>query len=79
MSYEVPLPSPELLQRRPILHAAELHRYLESRGLRPLAVVVDNANARVVVYFERELGDSEKKLLFEVVQEFYRKHAGLEK
>jgi hypothetical protein len=79
MSYEVPLPSPDELQRKPILHATELHRHLESRGFKPLAVVVDNANARVRVYFERELGDSEKKLLFEIVLEFYRKHAGLEK
>ena len=78
MSYEVPLPSPELLQRRPILHDSELHRHLESMGLRPIAVVVDNAGARVRVHFERELSEEERKRLFEAVLEFYRKHIGVE-
>jgi hypothetical protein len=79
MSYEVPLPSPELLQRKPILSSLELHRHLESKGFRPLAVVVDNANARVRVYFEGELSEGDKKRLFEAVLEFYRKHVGAEK
>jgi hypothetical protein len=79
MSYEVPLPSPDELIRKPIRNAVELHRHLESKGFKPLAVVVDNANARVRVYFEGELGEGDRKRLFESVLEFYRKHIGAEK
>jgi hypothetical protein len=79
MSYEVPLPSPDELQRKPIRNAVELHRHLESKGFKPLAVVVDNASARVRVYFEDELSEGDKKRLFESVLEFYRKHIGAEK
>jgi hypothetical protein len=79
VSYEIPLPMPDQLQRKPILHATELHRYLESRGFKPLAVVVDNANARIVVFFDRELKEEEKSKLVEAVMEFYRKWIGVEK
>jgi len=79
MSYEIPLPMPEELQKKPILHATELHRYLEKHGFKPLAVVADNASARIWAFFEKELGDDEKKKLFEAVLEFHRKHIGVEK
>jgi hypothetical protein len=79
MGYEIPLPMPDQLQRKPILHAAELHKHLEEEGFRPLAVVVDNANARVRLFFENELDEKEKKKLVEVVMEFYRKHIGVQK
>jgi hypothetical protein len=79
VSYEVPLPSPDELAKKPIRNALDVHRHLESKGFKPLAVVVDNAGARVRVYFETELSESERKKLFETVLEFYRKHAGAEK
>jgi len=79
MSYEIPLPTPDVLQKKPILNAAELHRYIEKAGLSPMAVVVDNANARVRVYFDRELAERERKKLVEAVMDFYRKWVGAEK
>ena len=79
MSYEIPLPMPEMLQKKPILNATELHRYLEKQGFKPLAVVVDNANAKIRVYFETELTDDEKRKLVEAVNEFYKKWIGVEK
>jgi len=79
MSYEIPLPMTDELQRKPMLNAAELHRHIEKAGLSPMAVVVDNANARVRVYFDRELAERERKKLVETVMEFYRKWVGAEK
>jgi len=79
MSYEIPLPMPDELQKKPIRNATELHRYLEEHGFKPLSVSVDNANARVRVFFERELSEDEKKELFEAVMEFYRRHIGVVK
>jgi hypothetical protein len=79
MSYEIPLPMPDMLQKKPILNATELHKHLEDQGFKPLAVVVDNANARVRLFFEKELEEKEKKKLVEAVIEFYRKHIGVEK
>ena len=49
MSYEIPLPTPDQLQRKPITSSADLLKYLEERGFKPTAVVVDNANAKVLV------------------------------
>jgi len=74
MSYEIPLPMPEKLQEKPILNATELHKYLESAGFKPLVVVVDNANAKIRVYFERSLSDTEAKKLLEVILDYYKKH-----
>jgi hypothetical protein len=79
VSYEIPLPTPDELQKKPIRNAIELHRYLEERGFKPLSVTVDNANAKVKVFFERELSEDEKKELFEAVLEFYRRHIGIVK
>ena len=79
MSYEIPLPMPDQLIKKPILNAAEVHRYLEKEGFKPIAVVVDNANARIRVYFENELDEKGKRKLVEVVEEFYRKWIGVEK
>jgi hypothetical protein len=79
MSYEIPLPMSEQLQKKPIKNATELHKYLERNEIKPLSVVVDNANARVRVYFEGEIGAEERKKLSEAVMEFYRKHIGVEK
>ena len=79
MSYEIPLPMPDMLQKKPILHAAEVHRYLEDRGFKPLVVVVDNANAKISVFFEKELKEEEKRKLVEAVMEFHRKWIGIEK
>jgi len=79
VSYEIPLPMPDELQKKPIRNAAKLHRYLEEHGFKPLSVVVDNANARVKVYFEGELDESQRKALYEAVLEFYRKWIGVEK
>jgi hypothetical protein len=70
---------PEALQRKPILNATQLHRHLEEQGFRPLAVVVDNASARVRVFLEVELDEREKRRLVEAVLEFYRKWIGVEK
>jgi hypothetical protein len=70
---------PEELQKKPVTSAAELHRFLEEHGFKPTAVVVDNASARVRVFFERELGEDEKKHLYESVMEFYRRHLGIVK
>ena len=77
MSYEIPLPMPERLAKKPILHATQLHKHLEEKGFKPLAVVVDNANAKIKVFFERELDDVDKKKLFETIMDFYRKHIGI--
>lgn len=74
MSYEIPLPMPDQLQRKPITSSADLLRYLEERGFKPTAVVVDNANAKVLVFFERELDEDSKDDLFEAVMEYYKKH-----
>jgi len=79
VSYEIPLPMSEQLLKKPIINAPELHRYLEKNGFKPVAVIVDNANARVVVYFSSELGDKDKKKLVDTVTEFYRKWVGVEK
>jgi hypothetical protein len=79
VSYEIPLPMPDELQKKPIRNATELHRYLEEHSFKPLSVTVDNANARVKVFFERELSEDEKKELFEAVLEFYRRHIGVVK
>jgi len=79
VSYEILLPMPEELAKKPIRNATELHRYLEEHGFKPLSVTVDNANARVKVFFERELSEDEKKELFEAVLEFYRRHIGVVK
>ena len=77
--YEIPLPMADELAKKPILNAYEVHRAIEKAGIRVLSVVVDNANARIRVYTEDVLNDSRKKLLFEVVEEFYRKWIGIEK
>ena len=77
MSYEIPLPMPDELQRKPILNAYEVHKYLEEQGIHPIAVVVDNAMAKVIVYTESELSESDKKRLIDAVIEFYRRHIGL--
>jgi hypothetical protein len=74
VSYEIPLPMPDQLQRKPITSSADLLRYLEERGFKPTAVVVDNANAKVLVFFERELDEDSKDDLFEAVMEYYKKH-----
>jgi len=79
MSYEIPLPMPDQLTKKPITNALELHGHLEKNGFKPIAVVVDNANARVVVYFSSELSDRDKKRLVDTVVEFYRKWIGVEK
>ena len=79
MSYEIPLPMPDMLQKKPIVNASEVHRYLENQGFKPLAVVVDNANAKISVFFEKELKEEEKRKLVEAVMEFYRKWIGVEK
>jgi hypothetical protein len=79
VSYEIPLPMPYELHKKPIRNATELHRYLEEHGFKPLSVTVDNANAKVVVHIGRELSEDEKKGLFEAVSEFYRKWIGVEK
>jgi hypothetical protein len=79
MSYEIPLPMPDMLHKKPILSAAELHKHLEDQGFKPLAVVVDNANAKITVFFDRELKEAEKRKLVEAVEEFYRKWIGVEK
>jgi hypothetical protein len=79
MSYEIPLPMPEQLIKKPIVNAMEVHRYLEKEGFKPIAVVVDNANARIRVFFEGELEEEEKGKLVEAVMEFYRKWISVEK
>jgi hypothetical protein len=79
MSYEIPLPNPEKLQEKPILNATELHKYLEENKFNPIVVVIDNTNAKVIVYFEKELDDAKKKKLFETVLDYYKKHIGIVK
>ena len=79
MSYEIPLPMPEELQKKPIVNASEVHRHLEKEGFKPIAVVVDNANARIRVFFENELDEKEKRKLVEAVTGFYKKWIGVEK
>jgi len=73
MSYEIPLPKPELLKEKP-LEAPKVMEYLNSNGFNPIAVIVDNNLGKVFVYFEEPLSSSESKRLLEVVNEFYRKH-----
>jgi len=77
VSYEVPLPAPERLREKPILSAQELHRFLEAKGFRPLAVTVDNAAGKVLAHFASELGDEERKRLMDAVLDFYKRHLGL--
>ena len=77
MSYEIPLPMPDELAKKPIRNASEVHKYLEEHGIRPIAVVVDNASAKIVVYTETELSEDDKKRLMDIVMEYYRKHIGL--
>jgi hypothetical protein len=79
VSYEIPLPMPDELQKKPIVNATELHRFLEEQGFKPTSVVVDNASAKVRVFFDRELSEDEKKDLYESVLEFYRRHLGVVK
>jgi hypothetical protein len=79
VSYEIPLPMPEELAKKPIKNALDVHKHLESKGFKPLAVVVDNANAKIIVYFEQELSDKDKKVMYEAVLDFYRKWVGAEK
>jgi len=76
VSYEVPLPKPELLRERP-MDAAKLMRYLVDRGLRPIAVTVDNAGGKVFAYFAEPLSRDRAKELMELVLDYYRKHVGL--
>jgi hypothetical protein len=78
MSYEIPLPMPEQLARKPILHATQVHKYLEDKGFHPIAVVVDNTNAKIKVFFEQELDETEKKKLYETVIDFYKRWVGVE-
>ena len=77
MSYEIPLPMPSELARKPIRNAYEIHKHLIENGFKPIAVVVDNANAKINVYFDYELNDEEKKKLFEAVLDYYKKHIGV--
>jgi hypothetical protein len=44
-----------------------------------LAVVIDNANARVRAFFSEELDDRAKKRLTEAVLDYHRKHLGVER
>jgi len=78
MSYEIPLPMPEKLQERPIINATELHKYLEENKFKPIVVVVDNYNGKIIVHFEKELDVDNKKKLIETVLDYYRKHIGVE-
>jgi phage anti-repressor protein len=68
---------PERLREKPILSAEELHRFLEERGLRPIAVTVDNAAGRVVAHFASELGEEERRRLMDAVLDFHKRHLGL--
>ena len=77
MSYEVPLPMPERLREKPILSAQELHRFLEERGFKPVAVTVDNAAGRVLAHFPSDLGEEGRKRLMEAVLDFHKRHLGL--
>jgi len=77
VSYEIPLPMPEKLKEKPILNAQELHRFLEERGFKPIAVTVDNAAGKVVARFPSDLGEEERKRLMEVILDFYKRHLGL--
>jgi len=76
--YEIPLPMAEELRRRPILNAIDLHAHLERQGFKPLALVVDNANAKVRAFFSEELDDKARKRLIEAVLDYERKHLGIE-
>ena len=78
MSYEIPLPMIEKLQEKPIINATELHKYLEENKFRPIVVVVDNYNGKIIVHFEKELDVDNKKKLIETVLDYYRKHIGVE-
>jgi F0F1-type ATP synthase delta subunit len=77
MSYEIPLPMPDELAKNPIRNAHGIHKHLIENGFEPIAVVVDNANAKVNVYFDHELNNEEKKKLFEAVLDYYKKHIGI--
>ena len=77
--YEVPLPMAEELRKRPILNASDLHAQLEKQGFRPLAIVVDNDNAKVRAFFLEELDEKAKKKLMEAVLDYEKKHLGVEK
>jgi len=79
MSYEIPLPMPSELAKKPIRNAYEIHKHLIENGFEPTAVVVDNANAKISVYFDYELDENEKKRLFEAVLDYYKKHIGVTK
>jgi hypothetical protein len=68
---------PERLREKPILSAQELHRFLEERGFKPVAVTVDNAAGRVVAHFASDLGEVERKRLMEAVLDFHKRHLGL--
>jgi len=79
MSYEIPLPMPSELAKKPIRNAYEIHKHLIEKGFEPTAVVVDNANAKISVYIDYELDENEKKRLFEAVLDYYKKHIGVTK
>ena len=79
MSYEIPLPMTEKLQEKPIINATELHKYLEENDFRPIVVVVDNYNGKIIVHFEKELDVDNKKKLIETVLDYYRKYMGFKK
>jgi len=75
MSYEIPIPTVEKLREKPILNAYELHKYItEKLGVEPLSVSVDNINAKVRVYFERELNENDRKKLYVVVNDYCKVH-----
>ena len=73
MSYEIPIPKPEVLKEKP-LDSVKLMEYLNSNGFNPIAVSVDNNAGKVFVYFDEPLSSSESKKLLEVVNELYKKH-----
>jgi len=79
MSYEIPLPMPEKLLEKPILNALDLHQYLESNEFKPLNVIIDNANAKIKVYFEKEISNDKKRKLMDVVMDYYKKHIKIER
>ena len=69
---------PEELLKKPIF-AGDLHKYLNKNDFNPTAVVVDNTNAKVKIYFEKELDENTKKRLMEAVLDYYNKHIGVKK
>jgi len=76
MSYEIPLPKPELLRDKP-LDAREVMDFLVKEGFRPIAVTADNNLGGVIVHFAARISDEEAKRLMELVTDFYRKRVGL--